>query len=84
VYALARLPLMPPGLVTVTVTVPALSAGVVAVMVVLLTTVTPVAAVPPNATVSPDAKLVPVMVTDVPPASGPPFGVTLLTVGGTT
>jgi hypothetical protein len=84
VNAPARLPLTPPELVTVTATVPALSAGVVAVIDVLLVTVTPVAATLPNVTVSPVAKFVPVIVTDVPPASGPPFGVTLVTVGGVT
>src|SRR5271167_4743691 len=51
VNALARLPPSPPGLVTVTVTAPALPAGVVAVIVVLFTTTTPVAAVLPNVTV---------------------------------
>ena len=81
---LARLPLSPLLLVTVTVTAPAVPAGVVAVIDVLLTTVTLVAAAPPNVTVAPVAKFVPVMVTDVPPASGPPFGLTLLTAGGET
>jgi hypothetical protein len=69
-------------LVTDTVTAPALPAGVVAVMLVLLTTTTFVAAVAPNVTVAPAAKFVPVMVTAVPPAARPLFGVTLLTVGG--
>src|SRR5271163_3737181 len=50
-------------------------------MVVLFTTVTPVAAVEPNFTVAPVAKFVPVMVTAVPPAVEPLFGDTLLTVG---
>jgi hypothetical protein len=71
--------------VTVTVTAPALpTAGVAAVIVVLFTTVTPVAAVLPNFTVAPVAKFVPVIVTDVPPAVDPVFGLTLLTVGTTT
>ena len=52
-------------------------AGVVAVIVVLLTTTTFVAAVPPNVTVAPAAKFVPVIVTAVPPAVDPLFGVTL-------
>jgi len=55
--------------------------GVVAVMVVLLTTVTPVAAVPPKATVAPETKLVPVMVTLVPPVVGPEVGEIEETVG---
>jgi hypothetical protein len=84
VNPLARLPLRPPELVTVTVTAPAASAGVVAVIVVLLTTVTFVAAIEPNVTVAPEAKLVPVIVTAVPPVVGPPFGLTLVTVGGAT
>jgi hypothetical protein len=67
--------------VTVTVTAPALPAGVVAVICVALTTTTLVAAVAPNVTVAPMAKLVPVIVTAVPPAVGPLFGDTLLTVG---
>jgi hypothetical protein len=84
VNPLARLPLSPLLLVTVTVTAPALPAGVVAVIDVLLTTTTFVAAAEPNVTVAPVAKLVPVIVTDVPPANAPPFGDTLVTVGGAT
>jgi hypothetical protein len=75
-----RLPLCP-FTVTVTVTAPALPAGVVAVIVVLFATTTLVAAVPPNVTVAPAAKFVPVIVTAVPPAVDPLFGVTLLTAG---
>jgi len=77
----ARLPLCPPT-VTVTVTAPALPAGVVAVICVALTTTTLVAAVAPNVTVAPAAKFVPVIVTAVPPAVVPLFGDTPLTVGG--
>jgi hypothetical protein len=68
-------------LVTVTVTAPALPAGVVAVIEVLLTTTTLVAAALPNVTVAPAAKFVPVMVTPVPPTVDPLLGLTLLTVG---
>jgi hypothetical protein len=78
---LVRLPFSPPRLVTVTVTAPATCAGVVAVILVLLTTTTFVAAVPPNVTVAPVAKFVPVIVTAVPPAVVPLFGETLATVG---
>ena len=78
-----RLPLTPLT-VTVTVAAPALPAGVVAVMVVLFTTATLVAAVLPNVTVAPAAKFVPVIVTAVPPAVVPLFGETLLTVGAAT
>ena len=77
---MVRLPLKPPGLVTLTVTAPAVPAGVVAVICVALTTTTLVAVVVPNVTVAPVAKFVPVIVTAVPPAAGPLFGETLLTV----
>ena len=75
--------LVPPLPATVTSTVPE-PAGLVAVIDVALFTVTPVAAVEPNATVSPDAKPVPVMVTVVPPAAGPLDGLTADTVGAAT
>jgi hypothetical protein len=52
-------------------------------MLVLFTTTTFVAAVPPKLTVAPAAKFVPVMVIAVPPAVDPLLGVTLLTVGAT-
>jgi hypothetical protein len=55
-----------------------------AVIVVLFVTTTLVAAAPPNVTVAPLAKLVPVMVTAVPPAVVPLAGLTLVTVGITT
>ena len=66
---------------TVTLTAPAACAGVVAVMLVLLTTFTLVAALPPTLTAAPAAKFVPVIVTAVPPVVGPDTGATLLTVG---
>jgi hypothetical protein len=69
-------------LVTVAVTAPALPAGVAAVISVPLTTTTLVAAAPPNFTVAPAAKFVPVIVTAVPPDNDPLLGLTLLTVGG--
>ena len=50
-------------------------------MVVLFTTTTLVAAAVPKVTVAPAAKLVPVMVTAVPPEVDPLFGLKLLTVG---
>jgi hypothetical protein len=68
-------------LVTVTVTAPADPAVVVAVILVLLTTATLVAAALPKVTVAPVAKFVPVMVTAVPPAATPLLGETLVTVG---
>jgi hypothetical protein len=70
------------GLVTMIPTVPALSAGVTALICVELLTVTEVATTLPNATVAPAWKPMPVIVTDVPPVTGPELGETLLTVGG--
>jgi hypothetical protein len=80
---LVRLPVCP-FTVTATVTEPAACAGVVAVIVVLFVTTTFVAAVPPNVTVAPAAKFVPVIVTAVPPAVVPLFGLTLPTLGTAT
>jgi hypothetical protein len=71
-------------LVTVTVTAPALPAGVVAVIVVLFTTTTFVADALPKLTVAPLAKLVPVIVTAVPPAVVPLLGLMFVTVSGAT
>ena len=62
------------GVVTRTLAVPAVPAGVVAVMLVALTTLTLVAATPPMVTPVAPVKLVPVMVTLVPPAVEPAFG----------
>jgi hypothetical protein len=73
--------LVPPGVVTSTLAVPALPAGVVAVMVVAFTTFTAVAAVPPIVTAVAPVKLVPVRVTDCPPASRPDGGLMDVTVG---
>ena len=53
----------------------------VAVIDVLLTTVTPVAAVPPKLTVAPARNPVPVMDTPVPPLIVPEFGEMEVTVG---
>ena len=74
--------LVPPALVTNTPAVPRVPAGVIAVMVVELTTVTLVAAVPPMVTTfGPATKLVPVMVMVVPPVERPLVGEILVTVG---
>ena len=56
--------LVPLGVVTSTLAVPALPGGVVAVIVVALTTVTPVAAAPPMVTPIAPMKFVPTIVTD--------------------
>src|SRR3989442_6884986 len=81
VNPLDSVPLCASALVTVMFTAPAACAGVVAVIVMLFTTLTPVAALPPRLTVAPGAKLVPVIVTAVPPVVGPDEGATLPTVG---
>ena len=73
--------LVPLGVVTNTLAVPALPAGVFAVIEVELTTVTTVAAVPPIVTEVSPVKSVPVMVTDCPPVSGPDDGLMDVTVG---
>lgn len=68
------------GFVTATLTAP-VPAGAVARMVVGETKVTPVAAAVPKVTVAPFRKLVPVIVTVVPPLAVPWAGLTPLTVG---
>ena len=74
--------LCPSLLVTTTFTAPAACAGVVAVMVVELTTTTAVAGVAPRLTVAPARNPVPVMVTAVPPAAVPDAGEIPVSVGG--
>jgi hypothetical protein len=59
-------------------------AGVVAVILVELTTETPVVELPPIVTVAPLTKFVPVMLTLVPPAVGPELGEIAVTVGAAT
>ena len=73
--------LVPPSVVTVTSTVPT-PAGEGAVIWVALSTVKEPAALLPNLTAVTSEKLVPVMVTLVPPDVGPVLGLTLVTVGG--
>ncbi len=75
--------LVPPTVVMRTSTVPT-PAGAVAVIWVLLMTVTPVAAVAPKVTAVVPEKLVPVMVTLVPPPIGPAVGEMEVTVGAAT
>jgi hypothetical protein len=74
-------PLCVSVLVTTTSTAPAAWATVVALIEVLLTTVTPVAAVPPRLTVAPARKPVPVIVIAVPPLAVPEAGKIEVTVG---
>jgi hypothetical protein len=73
----------PPTVVTVRSTVPAASSGEVAVHEVVDEQLTEVPAVPPKlAVVEPTTKLVPVIVTTVPPPTGPTPGVIAVTTGG--
>ena len=71
---------VPPGVVTVTVTRPADLAGAVTVTLVEVLAVI-VASVPPNVTDVAPARFVPVMVTDIPPLVGPDDGDTVLILG---
>ena len=72
--------LVPPGVVTVTSTVPAAPAGLVAVTWPALSTLNE-AALPPKLTSVAPVKSVPAMVTEVPPAVDPLLGETPLTTG---
>ena len=78
---MVSVPLWVSVLVTTTFTAPAAWAGVVAVIEVLFTTVTVLAAVLPSFTVAPDRKPLPVMVTVVPPLTDPELGEIAVTVG---
>ena len=69
---------MPPESVTTTFCGPAVPGGVTAVTVVAFTATTEVAAVPPIATAVADVNPVPVIVTEVPPLTGPESGVMLV------
>jgi hypothetical protein len=79
-WSAAEVAEVPPPVVTVTSTVP-VPAGAVAVIEVAELTVKPVAGVAPNVTAVAPAKLVPVMVTVVPPAVGPEVGEIEVIVG---
>jgi len=72
---------VPPGVVIDTVFAPAVPAGVTAVTVVELTTLTEVAATPPIVTELVPVRFVPVIVIAVPPVVGPTFGETDEIVG---
>ena len=72
---------VPPGVVTVTSTGPATPAGETAVMELEVLFESPVAATAPNCTAVAPVRLVPVMVTGLPPVVGPEVGLTPVTVG---
>lgn len=74
----------PLAVVTVTVAVPTVPAGVIAVKVAGLTTTTAVAGVSPTITDSTPVRFSPEIVMDVPPTLGPEFGVTDEMIGGET
>ena len=78
---LASVPSWASGLVTVTVTGPTAPGGETAVIRPAERTCTPVAADPPKSTVAPVWNALPSSVTGVPPAVGPPAGVTEASVG---
>src|SRR5205823_1380537 len=80
---LALVALVPPAVVTVTSSVP-VPAGDVAVILVALLMVKEVALLLPNLTAVAPVKLVPLMVTEVPPAAGPLVGEIEVTVGTAT
>ena len=79
-WSAALITLVPPGVTTVTSTVPE-PAGEVAVIDVAEIAITLVALAAPNLTAVAPVKLVPVMVTVVPPVAGPLVGLMLVTVG---
>lgn len=72
---------MPPDVVTAMLTAPALPAGAIAVICVALSTVKLVAAVLPKPTAVAPVRLVPVITTLVPPATGPLLGAAAVMVG---
>ena len=71
-------------MVTKTLALPAVPAAVVQVADVAEATLTLVQAAPPTVMGVAPVKLVPVIVTTVPPAEGPAVGLTAVTVGGAT
>jgi hypothetical protein len=73
---------VPPGVVTTTLAVPAVPEGVVQVAEVAEATLTAVHAAPPTVIPVAPVKLVPVIVTGVPPAVEPDVGEIDVTVGG--
>jgi hypothetical protein len=82
-WSAALVALLTFAVVTVTSTVPAAPPGDSAVIEVGPLTANRRAALPPKLTALAPVKFVPVIVTEVPPAGDPPFGLTAVTVGGT-
>nr|WP_280295041.1 hypothetical protein [Nocardia abscessus] len=75
--------LVPPGVVTVTCTVP-VPAGATAVIWVAELTVNELAGVAPKLTAVAPVRFVPVMTTVVPPVTGPAFGTNVVRAGTAT
>ena len=73
---------VPPGVITVTSSVPAGTAGAVTVILLVELTVSAAAAAEPKSTADALLRFVPVIVTLVSPATGPATGLTAVTVGG--
>ena len=71
----------PPGVVTVTSIVPAVWAGAIALIEFDTLTVNAAAGVAPNDTAVALSRSVPLMVTEVPPVTGPESGLTAVTAG---
>ena len=82
-WSAAEIADVPPAVVTRTSTVP-VPAGDVAVIEVAELTVKPAAGVAPKVTTVAPLRLVPVIVTDVPPGAGPNVGEIEVTVGAAT
>ena len=72
---------LPPGVTTLTSTVPALPAGLLSTIWLAVSLVKVVTTVVPKSTAVAPARFVPVMVTFVPPANGPAAGLMPVTVG---
>lgn len=77
----ALVPDVPPGVVTVTSTVPCASAGETAVIRVVESTTKLVASVPPKATALAPLRPVPLISTEVTPPTAPTAGLTAVTLG---
>ena len=73
--------MVPPAVVTRTLALPAVPAGVVQLRLVSLMTTTLLQALPPTVTALAPVKSVPLTVIEVPPAAGPALGVTVEITG---
>jgi hypothetical protein len=83
-WSLVEMALVPLGVVTLMSTVPLLAAGDSAVIELAELTVKLLAGLDPKSTAVAPLKLLPLMVSEVPPSAGPLFALTLVSVGGGT